>query len=799
MSRLLPSLTLLIMAAQLLPARVARAHGEVSVASPDKRIVARIESGAALSYSVSVDGKAVVLPSTFSLDLRDAPPIRDGLALTGTQRRSVHDSWDNPLGKRRHVDSNANELQLSLKEQAGSQRRVDLIFRVADDGVAIRYVFPSQPNLQRLVITREDLQFRFAGDPTVWAADYGGYASPQESEFRRRKMSSLSSTHPYGVPLLVEANRECFVAVTEADLNDWAGMYLSGVAGDEGQKLAETGVLRGGEEPQPIDVPIAGKARLRLVIGDGGDDFTYDHADWGNARLIGVDGRVTELSSLTPISASQGFGSLQNDRSVDRNSLKIGTRSFSRGLGSHSKGEIVYELDGKYTRFQASVGIDAEVGAKGTATFSVFAADRHPDEPTGLVTRLAPRQDGDGLVVAHTPCRSPWRVLLIGRRSGDLVESDMILNLNPPCAIGDASWVKPGKCAWDHWWSGDVKMDTPTQKQYIQFAADMGFPYQLVDWQWYGQFATPTSDITSINPNVDMPELLRFAAERHVRLFVWLHSSDVDRFLKSGRLEAAFALFQRWGLAGVKIDFMDHDSQEMVNWYETIVKLAAKHRLMVDFHGAYKPTGMQRTYPNQITREGVMGEEYDKFSSRVTPEHDCTLPFTRMLAGPMDYTPGGFLNRSKEKWRQTSPTEVQGTRCHELAKFVIFDSPLTVLCDHPDNYRDQPGLDFLRIVPTVWDDTKVVAGYPGEFIVSARRSGTNWFIGAMTSWQPRTERIPLSFLGPGRFSADIYADGPDADSEATHLARSNRTVTAKDTITVRLASGGGAAIHLKPL
>jgi alpha-glucosidase len=218
---------------------------------------------------------------------------------------------------------------------------------------------------------------------------------------------------------------------------------------------------------------------------------------------------------------------------------------------------------------------------------------------------------------------------------------------------------------------------------------------------------------------------------------------------------------------------------------------------MVDFHGAYKPTGTQRTYPNQITREGVLGEEYDKFSNRVTTEHDCTLPFTRMLAGPMDYTPGGFLNRSADKWKQALPTQVMGTRCHELAKFVIFDSPLTVACDAPEHYRGQPGIDFLRVVPTVWDDTKVVDGEVGEYILSARRSGADWFLGGMTNHTARTLQLPLNFLGSGEFMAHIYADAPDAGVNAEHLVESRRTVTARDTLPLALAADGGIAIQFK--
>jgi alpha-glucosidase len=291
-----------------------------------------------------------------------------------------------------------------------------------------------------------------------------------------------------------------------------------------------------------------------------------------------------------------------------------------------------------------------------------------------------------------------------------------------------------------------------------------------------------------------MPELLRFAKDRGVRLWLWLHWSHADK-----QYEEAFALYEKWGIAGVKIDFMQRDDQEMVNWYHKIVKKAAEHHLLVNFHGAYKPTGFRRTYPNLMTREGVLGNEYNKWSKRVTPEHNCTLPFTRMLAGPMDYTPGGFLNRSKDKFKtNVKPTQVMGTRCHELAKFVIYDSPLRCVCDNPSNYENQPGLEFLRVVPTVWDDTKVLNGEVGKYITMARRSGQSWFIGAMTDCQERTLEIKLNFLGRGKYAAHIFADAPDSGENAEKLVEDKRVVTAKDKLTVKMASGGGFAVYLKP-
>ena len=408
--------------------------------------------------------------------------------------------------------------------------------------------------------------------------------------------------------------------------------------------------------------------------------------------------------------------------------------------------------------------------------------------------KLASRNNWNGLVVSDVPRVSPWRVLMIGRTAADLVNSDLIATLATPNRLGDVSWVKPGVCAWDPWWTGvntnlpqftglDARGDTASEKEYIGFAAEMGWPYQLMDWNWYKE------DPTVPEPHMDVPEIFAYAKERGVRLFVWMHS---DALKKSG-FEKVFSTMEKWGAAGVKVDFMNSDSQETVKWYEDVLKAAAKHKLMVDFHGAYKPTGLARTYPNFITQEGVLGNEYNKLDGqKCTLQHTITLPFTRGLLGPMDFTPGGFLNRKPADFQKTFPAQVMGTRARQLAMTVIYPSPLLVLCDSPANYRGQPGVEFFRNLPTVWDETVVLNAEVGKSIVIARRSSDRWFLAAMNGDAVATLNVPLNFLGRKKWVLHRFADDPKFSNYQTVL-ESTSGVNAQTVLTLILAPGGGFA------
>jgi alpha-glucosidase len=414
-----------------------------------------------------------------------------------------------------------------------------------------------------------------------------------------------------------------------------------------------------------------------------------------------------------------------------------------------------------------------------------------------LTTKLAPipGEPESGVKVRFADeVFTPWRVLMIGETPGTLIESEIIQNLNDPCAIKDPSWIKPGMSAWDNWWSGDVKMEMPVIKQYIDLASEMGWQYMLVDWQWYGKFNTPEADITKWAPQISMPEIIGYAKSKNVKILVWLYSSDVNR---NAAYKKAFPLYEKWGVAGIKIDFMDRDDQQMVNWYHDIIKCAAENHLLVDFHGAYKPDGIIRTWPNMITREGVMGNEYYKFSNKMSPEHNVKLAFTRMLAGQMDYTPGAFLNVTKEQYKNQTPAVVWNTRAAELSKFVIYESPLTVVCDHPDNILNHPGADFLKIVPTTWDDIKFIGGYPEDYVAIAKRSGETWFVGVMNNSIGKIIELKTDFLSAGTYIAETWADTKNSDKEPKELKKTIISIKSGETMKVTMAKNGGYVAVIK--
>ena len=643
----------------------ALAPNAASVSSPDGRntVVVAIKehlepypSGLRLYYSVLRDGREMLLDSPFGLDFKNQPPLARNLVIRKQEQREISNTWKTVAGKSADVVDHCRELHLWLDETTAPNRHLEFFVRAYDDGIAFRYGLPAQPGASEFLLTSERSEFHFPANHTVWAGRQNSFAGPQEVEFDKLKLSEVTAANLLILPLTIEAGPGTYLALTEAELTDWAGMYLT-----------------------------------------------------------------------------------------------------AAGTGANS-----------------------------------------------LVTTLSPRPSEPGVVVRSiTPRTSPWRVLMIGDRPGQLIESNIVLNLSRPCQLADTSWIKPGRSAWDRWWSGDyipdakfkVGMNTETMKYFTRFAAEMGWEYVIVDWTWYGNPEDPNADITRTIPEVDMAEIVRYAHSLKVNVLLWARWNHIAR-----QIDAAFPLYEKWGISGVKIDFMDRDDQEMVSFYENTVRKAAEHHLAIDFHGAFTPTGLRRAYPNLLTREGVMGNEYNKWSSRVTPEHTVTLPFTRMLAGPMDFTPGGFrsMRPADFKPRDVAPF-VMGTRAHQLAMSVVYESPLQVLCESPYGYRGQPGIDFLKVTPATWDETRALNGVIGEYITIARRSGKRWFLGSMSGANARKSTLPLDFLGAGSFVAHIYADSPESVDSPNWLHEETRSVRSTDALTLDLAPAGGYAAWFEPI
>lgn len=425
----------------------------------------------------------------------------------------------------------------------------------------------------------------------------------------------------------------------------------------------------------------------------------------------------------------------------------------------------------------------------------------------GVAVRLTPLPANDRIAVSASlgakGLIAPWRVVMIASRPERLIENRLVTELAPPSRIGNARWVRPGKAAWA-WWAGldasgvpNAGYNNATYHRYIDFAARFGLPYFVIDWGWA---ARPNgddelADITRFRPDIDIPELARYAAARGVRLWLWTNWKTVN-----GQMDKVFALYQRWGIAGIKVDYVYRQDQIAISWYHRLLTAAARHRLMVNIHGSPVPRGLERTYPNFMTEEGVMGTEYNKWSHKVTAGYNVRLAYSRAAIGPMDYAPGAFRNVGSAEFvaRKKLP-EVMTTRAHQLAMFVVYPSPLQSLADAPAAYLDArgrplPETNFLRLVPASWDETRGVAGDWGKWIGVARRSGKRWFVGVMNDGDARSVAVPLHFLGSGRWHVRAWIDG----ARPTAVDGYQGEVEPAMSLRIPLAAAGGAVLMLAP-
>lgn len=645
--------------------------------SPDEKIAISFElranpqpypMGERPYYRVDYKGSRVLVDSPLGLQFTDAPVMNHDFDVLGSERSSHDSTWEDHFGAQRIIRDHYNQLTISLREKRAPGRRLQIVFRAYNEGIAFRYVLPQQETLGKFKLSAEDTGFYFGDNASAFTLNLGRFNSNYEGPVPQTKLDEITPSSVIGLPLLMHIPNGPWVALLEADLTDYAGMYVGGA----------------------------------------------------------------------------------------------------------------------------------------------------PEVSHGLVAKLSPHTNhSDVAVEASTRKSTPWRVLLINPRPGGLIESDyLVLNLSAPSVIGDTSWIASGNAAWDN---DPNDKSTAAMRSWVDFAAEHHLPYLLTDVGWaerdqHDPFVPlvndgwmgilpelvwwPMENILRTIPAVDLPNVLSYAKQRDIRVLLWIHWTSARR-----QMDQAFPLYEKMGLSGFKIDFMNDvpDNQEIVNFYEEISRKAAQHHLVLDIHGSYKPTGLRRTYPNLITQEGVMGSEYNSVGTAVTPEYDVTIPFTRMLAGPLDYTPGCLNNATREQFKIGM---CQGTRAHQLAMYVVYLSPLGMVGGSRkqiEAYGRGSGIEFLEQVPTVWDETRVLNGEPAQHVTIARRHGENWYIGSMTNWEPRDLEIPLTFLSSAEYEAQVFADGRDADKVATSLSITTTHVHATDAFKARLAPGGGLALILRPV
>lgn len=637
------------------------AQKKVQLKSPDGNIVFNLalKSNRPV-YSVFFKGETIIEPSSLSLSFEKVRDFGEDLKINKPLFRNGEDDYTLVVGKTKKVHDFYKEAIIPLQERNGDGRLINLIVRVFNDGLAFRYEVPKQKNWSSYILTAENTTFHVAGNPNVLAGYLENYTTAHEARHEMMPLNKVKSDTLMDVPVLFEFPGKTYMAVTEAELVDYAGMYLTKHDGFIESKLS----------------PLPGQDKIK--------------------------------------------------------------------------------------------------------------------------------------VKAELPHKSPWRVMLISDRAGALIESNILTSLNEPCKIKDVSWIKPGKTTF-HWWNGDVTPDTTfapginfeTCKYYIDFCARNHIEYSSVigygGFAWYKSDAPgygevgPNTDVTKTVPTLNMQQVCDYAKQKGIGIHVWVNWKAIYP-----NLDKAFTQFEKWGIKGMMVDFLNRDDQEMVNIQVEILKKAAEHKLFIQFHGAYKPTGLNRTYPNEFTREGTLNYENDKWGNVITPDDDISIPFTRGLAGATDYHLGGFraVPESKYKIQYTRPLVV-GTRCHMLAMYVVLESYLSMVADYPAAYEGQPGFEFIKEVPTVWDETRVPNAEVDKYVTIARRKGNDWYVGSINNSEARTIQISLNFLSPGNYAAELYADADDVVQNPNHLIKQVKTVNNLDVITVKLAAGGGQVMRLR--
>jgi alpha-glucosidase len=655
-------------------------HAQARVSSPDGRnqVTVEIREGR-LYYGLSRDGRALVLPSLLGFAFKGAPPLRDGLRITDTTRRSHDEWWTQPWGEVARVRDHHNELAVGVEETAAPNRRFLLRVRAFDDGIGFRYELPQQPNLGGFEISDELTEFALADNARAWwIASNWPRKDRSEELYSSGPVSTLDSVQ---TPLTMELrDGRTFLVIHEANLVDYARMFLAG--------------------PR-------------------------------------MEGR-TLRAALQPMA--------------------------------------------------------------------------------------------DGIKVrGRTPFVTPWRTIQLADRVTDLAPSLLGLKLNPPNVLVKTDWIHPMKYVGIWWgmhigtmtWASGPKhgATTANAKRYVDFAAANGFGGVLVEgWNvgWDGDWIANRNafSFTQAYPDYDLAAVAAYAKQHGVRLIVHNETSGgIENYER--QLDSAFALYRSLGLDAIKTGYVtdltsngdSHYSQVMVNHYRKVMETAARDGIMLDAHEPMHDTGERRTYPNMMSREGARGQEYNAWSGDGgnPPEHETILFFTRLLDGPMDFTPGIFdiLRTRTGPARRNDEPRVRTTLAKQLALYVVLYSPLQMAADLPENYEGQPAFQFIKDVAVDWDTTRVLDARIGDYVAVARRErgGQTWFVGAITDEQGRTLDVPLNFLTPGRgYMAEIYADGPKANwlDNPLPVSITRRPVTSTTVLRMVLAPGGGQAIRIRP-
>jgi alpha-glucosidase len=637
------------------------------ISSPDKNISVSVTVGNTISYQVTYKEASITAHNRISMSLGDGEVLGLYSRLIHSAQESVNKTVKPLYGMADEYADNYTLLTLDFSNS------FTLVFRVYNNGVAYRFV-TNKPG--RIKVEDEEVCYSFAQNVSASMMKVNNFVNSYEEHYIDSGISYLDSGKLAALPLLVSSGG-IKIGITEADLLDYAGMYLT------------------------YDTINTLRARFpKFVLKDsvGGCCPNFERLPIQRASYIAETG---------------------------------GTRSF------------------------------------------------------------------------------PWRLMIIAAKDKDLLYNNLVYLLSSENKIGDLSWIKPGKVAWD-WWNANnltgvsfkTGFNTETYKYFIDFASANGIEYINMDEGWSDQF-----DLLKINNGsikigtnagggFDMPYLMEYAKKKNVGIILWCVWHTLDR-----QMDQALDQFQQWGIRGLKVDFMDRDDQTVVNFYERLAKETAKRHMLLNFHGAFKPTGLERAYPNIINREAVQGLEYNKFTTKCTPDHAAHIPFIRMLAGSMDYTPGGMYNANEKDFRIVMERPMtQGTRCQQLAFYTILYAPLEMLSDAPTTYEKEPDiLHFLAAMPTTWDETVPIDGKVGDFAVIARRKGTNWFVGGMTDWTGRSVSIGFDFLGEGKYQAEIFTDGVNANRLGNDYILTVKTISKNDSINFEMANGGGFAIRLTRL